>query len=143
MSEVLDHCKLLMLSVVLSMRNSTLDSHATSCYFIRKGNLLYSYGNYYCHYWLQPFFFVHHFSFDPSPLTFFIIFYISTSALLTIVMYEVTVMFCCHSYGNYDCHYWLKPFQIGVSNAVVISVHHFSFGPSTLILVSNLHISCS
>ena len=29
----------------LAWRNSTLDSHAVSCYFIRKGNLSYFYGN--------------------------------------------------------------------------------------------------
>ena len=38
--------------------------------------------------------------------------------------------------GNYECHYWLLffSFQIRVSNAVVVPVHHSSFGSSTQIL---------
>ena len=47
-SSVPDHRKLLLSSVVLSVKEFNigyLDSHAVSCYFIRKGNLSYFYGN--------------------------------------------------------------------------------------------------
>ena len=43
-----DHRKLLLSSVVLSVKEFNigyLDSHTVSCYFIRKGNLSYFYGN--------------------------------------------------------------------------------------------------
>jgi hypothetical protein len=42
------------------------------------------------------------------------------------------------AYGNYKCHYlFLKlfAFQIRTSNAVVVPVHHSSFGPSTHIFL--------
>ena len=73
-----DHLKLLLSSVVLSVKEFNigyLDSHTVSCYFIRKGNLSYFYGN--------------------------------MSATI-------------------DFKYF--PFQIGGSNAVVVLVHHSSFG---------------
>ena len=69
----------------LAWRNSTLDSHAVSCYFIWKGNLSYFYGN--------------------------------MSATI-------------------DFKYF--PFQIGGSNAVVVLVHHSSFGHPLTCLSSSI-----
>ena len=83
-----DHRKLLLSSVVLSVKEFNigyLDSHAVSCYFIRKGNLSYFYGN--------------------------------MSATI-------------------DFKYF--PFQIGGSNAVVVLVHHSSFGHPLTCLSSSI-----
>jgi len=91
-----DHRKLLLSSVVLSVKEFNigyLDSHAVSCYFIRKGNLSYFYGNMSAtiDFKLFPFqiggsnaVLVHHSSFGP-PLTCLSssISSISTSALLS------------------------------------------------------------
>ena len=55
-SFVLFHVFSAKLQLYLAWRNSTINigySHHMPCYLNRKCNLLYSYENYECHYWLQ------------------------------------------------------------------------------------------
>jgi hypothetical protein len=145
-SWVQDYQKLFLSSVVLGTKELNIGyNNAMFCYFHRKGNLLSVFGNYECNYWLEFVSFqirasnavvvpVHHSSFGPST---HILVYISfcewclkdplRSHSCLKVTYQVLMEIM-----SATIDFYFFSFQIRVNNAVVVPVHHSSFGPSPL-----------